>query len=101
MLKTPGIFRFAYNANAKSSAGIFRLALYHGLFEKEPSTGLPYWHNQTRLAKENSPESNKFWRVPEPWPEGEDAEHKLSKTGDHKDVIIVAKRFYSWHKEAE
>jgi len=36
--------------------------------------------------------------VPAPWPEDENREQKLSKTGDHKDVMLVAKRFYSWHK---
>ena len=80
----------------------FRRASLFGRFEKQTTigrSGLPNWRNQTRLAKENSPESQVFLQVPAPWPQDSDGEHRLQKTGDHKDVIIITNRFYSWHKE--
>jgi len=40
----------------------FTAAAYHGVFEVEAGTNLPHWRNQTRLAKENTPASNVFWR---------------------------------------
>ena len=80
--------------------GAFDSAAVYGLFEMKPSSGgLPFWRPQTRLAKENSPESDVRMLVPAPWPADIDAEHRIQKTGDHKDIVMVTKRFYSWHKE--
>jgi hypothetical protein len=79
----------------------FKSASLYGLFEmkREGGINLPHWRNQTRLAKENSPESEVYTLVPAPWPEDSDGVHRLQKTGDHKDVMVVTTRFYSWHKE--